>query len=75
MYILCIIVRYSSKSQVFRTFLIMRLIVLYNFERYYLVKKAHHDLNLVFDPNEAQRAQYGGAQLGAPGVWRILATD
>ena len=56
MYILCIIVRYSSKSQVFRTFLIMRLIVLYNFERYYLVKKAHHDLNLVFDPNEAQRA-------------------
>jgi len=34
----------------------MRLIVLYNFERYYIAKKAHHELNLVFDPNEAQRA-------------------
>ena len=46
----------------------MRLIVLYNFERYYIAKKAHHDLDLVFDPNEAQRAYYGGAQPGASGV-------
>lgn len=45
--------RFFSKSQVFPTFLNVRLVVLYNFERYYVAKKAHHDLNLVFDPNEA----------------------
>ena len=46
----------------------MRLIVLYNIERYYVTKKAYYVPNLVFDTNEAQRTQYGGAELGASGM-------
>ena len=45
--------RYFSKSQVFRTFLIVRLIVLYKFERYYIAKKVQYVLDLVFNTNEA----------------------
>jgi len=31
----------------------VRLIVLYNFERYHVMRRVYHDLNLVFDPNKA----------------------
>ena len=56
MYNLIIIVRYLSYSQVFRTFLNVRLIVLYNNERYDVAKKVHYVLDLVLNTNEAQRA-------------------
>ena len=42
-------------SQVFRTFLTMRLVALYNFERYYSANKVNYVHDLVFNTNEAQR--------------------